>query len=351
MAWDAKKIHDRILGCLVAAGMGDAIGAPSEAMSQKEIRHKFGGYITTFEDVGDNPYALGNDLGEVTDDASQMYEMAKAVIRTQGNLTVQAAADAIVNWSKSYPKYYPRNAGPTTSYVISELLSGADPVEVGKTGGVYGRGVSNGAAMRVAAAGLVYPGDLDRTVQIAITMTKPTHGTQHAYAGACAIACGISQALSPHSDIFSIIKAAYYGAEKGELIGIQEARQAPGASILPKILAAANCALYSATMPELLDAIEYEVGNDGAIQVSVPAAIGLFAGVSGEPMATILAAANLGGDSDTIACIAGMLAGAYKGFSAIPADMYRIFKASNPLLDFESVSTELTKIVLENIKE
>ncbi len=191
MAWDINYLHDKILGCLVTAGMGDAIGAPSEAMGQQEIRQKFGGYITTFEDAGNNPYAIGNVRGEVTDDASQMYEMAKAVAATKGNLTVQAAADAIVNWSRSYPKYYPRNAGPTTTHIITELLDGKDPVEIGKVGGVYGRGTSNGAAMRVAAAGLVYPGNLDRTVQIAITMTKPSPGTQHAYAGACAIASGI----------------------------------------------------------------------------------------------------------------------------------------------------------------
>ena len=119
-----EQLYDRILGCLVTAGMGDAIGAPSEAMSRAEILEKFGGPIDTFLDGGENAYAYGNLVGEVTDDASQMYEMAKAVIACGGKLTVEAAAQALVTWSERYPKYFPRNAGPTTSYVINEIKAG-----------------------------------------------------------------------------------------------------------------------------------------------------------------------------------------------------------------------------------
>ena len=59
-----KKIYDRILGCLVTAGMGDAMGAPSEALSQDEIIKTFKGRITTFHKPGDTIYAGGNLLGE-----------------------------------------------------------------------------------------------------------------------------------------------------------------------------------------------------------------------------------------------------------------------------------------------
>ena len=36
------ELRDRILGCLTTAGMGDGIGAPSEAMSYHEIKEKYG---------------------------------------------------------------------------------------------------------------------------------------------------------------------------------------------------------------------------------------------------------------------------------------------------------------------
>ena len=150
----SRNLHDRVLGSLLGAGIGDALGAPTEGMSAEEIADRFGSRVVDFEDGSDNYYALGNDVAEVTDDASQTYEMARAVAECRGRLTVDAAAQALVRWSESYPKYYPRNAGPTTSQVIEALRAGGDPVELGMLGRRFERGTSDGAAMRVAAAGL-----------------------------------------------------------------------------------------------------------------------------------------------------------------------------------------------------
>jgi len=118
------KLYDKILGCLYEAAIGDALGAPTEGLSKSEIEKRYGGRITGFVDGSDNAYSYGNLIGEITDDSSQMYEMAKAVVACDGNLTVEAAAKALVWWSENYPKYYPRNAGATTSQVIGELKKG-----------------------------------------------------------------------------------------------------------------------------------------------------------------------------------------------------------------------------------
>ena len=337
-------LYDRILGCLVTAAMGDAVGAPSEAYSRDEILQKFGKRIDCFMEAGDNAYALGNRLGEVTDDGSQIYVFSQAVIKARGNLTVQDAADAIVYWADHYPRYYPRNAGPTTRFVVDELKAGKDPLEVGRVGKMYGRGVSNGATMRVASAGLCNPGNWDGAVQTAVTMTAPTHGTQHAYAAACAIACGIAEGITENASVYSILKACIYGAKKGEEIGLQQARRASGATILPKILKAIECAMVSSSMEEAERLIEEFVGNDGDCRIGTSAAIGLFTAAGGAPIPTILGGANIGGDTDTIGCVAGTLAGAFSGFSALPADWYATFKAANPELDFETVAAQLTEI-------
>ena len=342
-------LYDRILGCLVTAGMGDAIGAPAEAMSRDEIKAKYGGRITTFLDGSDNQYALGNNVGEVTDDASQMYEMAKAVIDCQGKLTVEAAAQAIIRWSQSYPKYYPRNAGPTTSFVIKDLIEGKDPIEIGKIGFIYGRGTSNGAAMRVAGAALPYPGDYEAAIQNAVIMCKPSHGTQHAYSGACAIACGISEALTEKADVFTTLRACLYGAKRGEQLGLTQARRATGANLAGCIRRSVMAALEEDNMPDAERRIEECVGNDGSIQSSVAAACGLFAAANGDPALTVLGGANIGGDTDTIACIAGMLAGALRGFSALPADWYPIFLKANPTMQFEPLARKFANIIARRI--
>ena len=147
------SLYDRVLGCLVTAGMGDGIGAPTEAMSRQEILEKYG-RITGFVDGSTNLVAWGNRTAEITDDTSQMYEMVKAVIRCGGELTAQEAGQALVRWSENYPRYFPRNAGPTTRNVIERLKAGEDPCAVGRTGGRYELGTSNGAIMRIAGAGL-----------------------------------------------------------------------------------------------------------------------------------------------------------------------------------------------------
>lgn len=338
------ELHDRILGCMAAAGMGDALGVPSEGFSRMEILEEFHGPIDRFLGPGENIYCQGNFPAEVTDDTSQMYEMAKAVIETQGELTVKAAADALVNWTKRYPKYYPRNAGPTMSFWVKDYMAGGNPLALARVGKVYGRGISNGCAMRVAPAALCNPGDLDGAVRTAITMTSVSHGTQHAYAGACAIACAIAEALTEDAQIFTVLKAALYGAREGERIGLKEARYAYGPSVLPRLLTAIDCVFRAKDAEDASRLLESDVGCTGDIQTTVGLAVGLFAANEGDPLATIKAAANIGGDTDTFACIAGSIAGAYRGFRALPEEWYREFQAANPLLDLEWAADELTRI-------
>lgn len=340
------NLHDRILGSLVCAGMGDGMGAPTEAMSRLEIINHFGGYVDGFADPTDNPLVVGNVVAEVTDDASQMFEVAKAVIKCDGNITVQATADALVKWSVSYPKYYPRNAGPTTSKVIEELKQGGDPETLGLLGcGYYGRGFSNGVAMRIAAVGLAHPGDLNAAVNSAITSAIPTHGTQHAYSGAAAMACAIAEAMTENSTVDSVIKAALYGCEKGEEIGRKKTRPSYGPYCMPLLLRSLDIVEGVDDIEKAMILMEENIGCGGDIQPSLAVVLGIFKAAKGDWKKCLWMAANIGGDTDTFACMVGMIAGAFCGFDAIDPKMYAQFKTANPALDFESVANELTAVI------
>lgn len=344
------QLNDKILGCLVGSAMGDAIGAPSEALSQDEILKVYGKPISRFIQGIDSIYTHGNNIAEVTDDSSQMYELAKTMVECDGNITPLKVGEALVRWSKLYPKYYPRNAGPTTQFAINELEAGKDPKEIGQLGGIYQRGTSNGAAMRIAAAGLVNPGDLNGAVETAIIMTLPTHGTQHAYSGACAIACGIAEGLKENSDVHSVLKAISWGAKEGERRGLKEARIACGLRVPPQINEAISIAYDSESMQETLRRLDESIGNDTSIQQAVGTAVGIFTAADGNIYESIKGGANVGGDTDTIACIAGSLAGALNGFTNIPVDLYKEFKEANPKLDFESVAKALSSIAYRRMK-
>jgi ADP-ribosylglycohydrolase len=66
------------------------------------------------------------------------------------------------------------------------------------------------------------------------------------------------------------------------------------------------------------------VGTSLATQESVPAAFAVLAAVPDDPWEACLLAASLGGDTDTIAAMAGAVAGACHGLSAFPADAVRV---------------------------
>jgi ADP-ribosylglycohydrolase len=202
--------------------------------------------------------------------------------------------------------------------------------------------------MRVAAAGLCNPGDIPGALETAIVMTKVSHGTQHAYAGACSIACGIAEALKEKSNVHSVLKACVFGAKEGEKRGLLEARTASGARLVPKLLKAIEIAYGADSIEQAEWMLDEEMGTDSsAMTQAVAIAVGLFAAADGDSKKTILGGANIGGDTDTIACIVGMIAGAFNGYKSLPDEWKELFKNANPQLDFEWAAKELTEIAAE----
>lgn len=342
-------LYDRIFGSLVTAGIGDAFGAPAEAFSQQEIKEAFG-RITKFEDPSSNEISPDNNVAEITDDSSQLVEMAKAMIAAKGKLTTRDAANALIAWSENWPKYYPRNAGETTRHIITGLKNGEDPLEMAKVGKIWGRGSTNGAVMRIASAGLVNPGNLDGAVQSAVAMTSPSHGTQHAYAAASAVACAIAEAVTEHADVWTVLRAALYGARKGQQIGLKETREALGPDVLERMVTAVTEAALTDDMESLEKRLNELMGDETfAAQGATAVALAMFAAAGGEPMKAIYSCANFGGDTDTLGCIAGMIAGALNGTEKIPKEIYEQFREANPHLPYEELAEGLYQIAAARI--
>lgn len=342
-----KTLYDQILGSLYTAAMGDALGAPTETMSAPEIVKYYGGRITFFVDGAVNPAFHNAGIGEISDDTSQLYEMAQAVIASGGKFTEKDAAQGLLNWADRYPRYYPICAGPTTRNVINELREGKDPAEVGKNRGIGmpERGCSNGAAMHVAPAGLIHPGDPAGALETAITMTKVSHGTQIGYASACAVACAIAEALGPRRDVYHVLRAGLYGAKEGERRGMLEGTSAPGASVYSRIRKAIAIAYDCESMEEAEQRLDERLGGDSSSAApAVAVAFGLFAASDGDPLKTIISAANVGGDTDTIGCIAGAIAGAFSGYHAIPSSWFDFFDQANPEIQLKDVAQGLFEI-------
>ncbi|HEY1617335.1 MAG TPA: ADP-ribosylglycohydrolase family protein, partial [Streptosporangiaceae bacterium] len=69
------------------------------------------------------------------------------------------------------------------------------------------------------------------------------------------------------------------------------------------------------------------VGTSLATQESVPAAFAVLSAVPDDPWQACLLAASLGGDTDTIAAMAGAIGGACYGLAAFPPHAVRVIDA------------------------
>ena len=171
---DKERIYDRVLGSLAMACIGDALGAPTEQRGIEEIRRLWGGRVEKFYAPPDDaPYGSGRKAGQITDDSSQLLYLVDAYIENNGQMTPRAMANALLRWADN-GEYFPRFAGPTTRASVERLRAGEDPEVTGKIGRLTTEGTSNGAAMRVAPAGLAHPGDPEAAVRDALATCLPS---------------------------------------------------------------------------------------------------------------------------------------------------------------------------------
>lgn len=340
--WSRPSLRGRIFGSLVTAALGDAMGASVELMSTHEILERYGGLLT---DLVRSPEAgaaaaLGA-VGEITDDASQMLCLARALVEGDGDLGDERWLAALTEWADTSP--LARYMGPTTRTLLEARVAGRAPAPGGSGRRDPAFGATNGAAMRVAPAGLVRPGDVAGAVRLAWVSSRVTHDTQIAAAGAGAIAGGVAEALTPDAGVASVARACLDGARLGERLGLAEGRRVPGPNVARRIELAIDEAGRAAGLEDAIARIEATVGNSVLVAESVPAAVGLFVAAAGHPFDTLVAGVNIGNDADTIATMAGALAGALHGAGPLPRALVDTLTDANPD-DLDEVADHLTDV-------
>jgi len=315
--------------------IGDALGAATETYTLAEIRERFGGLVRELRVPAVDTPAAGSRAGQVTDDASQMLALAGALAGGGGDLSVEGWREVLVGWVRQSPERH--MVGPTTRRIL-EGEDGDGPAW--RNASV---GATNGAAMRVAPAGLVRPGDVDGAVALAWTSARPTHDTQVGAAGAGAVAAGVAAALVPGADVLGVVRACRRGAVLGERLGLAEGRAVPSASVADRIDFAVRAVLPVDGQEAALEVIAGTVGSSVMTVESVPAAVAAFLAAGGDPADTVALGASLGNDTDTVATMAGALAGALRGAEAWPAPLVDGVLAASTV-DVEGLADRLAEI-------
>ena len=323
-------MKDKILGCLVAAAAGDAMGAATETRTRKQIEEKFGGYVTEFLAPPPDTFARGNEPGQITDDFSVAYMTCEEILRNNGAITTEIAKKALLDWS-SADRYFTRFAGPTTRAAIIELKGGSVMRPEGFTVVNDNERATNGAAMKTAPIALFSKGNIDKAIKDCITACAVTHPNNIALSGAAAVAAVTAAALAPDASICTVVQAGLYGAAEGDRIGRRDYNTVAGASIEKRIRFAVQLATLANDLNQAIDDIGDYIGSGLMASEAVPAAFGLMVAAKGDTVKAIEAAVNIGNDTDTVATIVGGMVGTLNGVSSMPDEWLLLMEKANEI--------------------
>jgi poly(ADP-ribose) glycohydrolase ARH3 len=274
-------LKDRFQGCLLGLAIGDALGGKFEAQSAEAIRTRF----PTAEAL------IGYPQEEIwyTDDTQMAIGVAETLV-AHGQIIEEHLCSAFVS------NYVPsRGYGRGARAVLEAMEDGRDHRQVAEQyfpGGSYG----NGAAMRVAPVGLFFGDAPGQLLEQARLSALPTHVHPLGIEGAKLLA----RAVALCSRAVRFDRAAFFA----DLLSACESTE-----YRAKLAQAANLE----SPAELI-----ELGNRIEALESVPTAIASFALKPESYEATVSNAVFLGGDTDTIAAMAGALSGAYLGTAGLP---------------------------------
>jgi ADP-ribosylglycohydrolase len=322
--------RERALGALVGLAVGDALGMPTQGLSRERIRSTVGRVTGLLPAPPDHPIAAGLPAGSVTDDTEQALLLADLLIEDHGRVDPGRFALRLADWEDRMRERGSLDLlGPSTRKAVQAVLAGVPPELAGTTG------TTNGAAMRIAPVGIATaPHDLTALLDRVEEACLVSHSTSVAIAGAAAVAAAVSAAVDGQPLRVAAglaIVAARRGAERGTW--------AAGADVGARItwvLERAASGNDARTVTELVAL----VGTSLATQESVPTAFGMLALHPDDPWAACCEAAGLGGDTDTIAAMAGAIGGALHGPAGFPADAVATVLAVNGL-DLESTADAL----------
>jgi ADP-ribosylglycohydrolase len=313
-------------GCLYGAAVGDAMGAPAEGRRPDEIRARYG-EITDFVEPWAGPSATVKGDGRYTDDSHMVQVLSRIYIEENNHLDVYRFARRIVPLIADEPRWIPEfgRAAPLIErlfypekWLLMRLrLANADP----RLGGV-GNMVNCGAAMYAAPVGIVNACDPRGAYREAIEIFS-AHQTSYGLEAAGVMAACVAEAFRPEASIETVVERALELANEGTRTAIESV-----------IACARKYGDWRAAIVPLRDAMrphdgaadsfrdrgngtdDWQPSRERSLE-ELPLALAFLLIANGEFEQAVCAAANYGRDCDSIASMAGAIAGALHGDGVI----------------------------------
>lgn len=354
------NLEDRITGSLVGAAVGDALGGPVEGYSPDQILERHAGRVHGIVGPwnGDDwrtarpiaPYHKGD--GHVTDDTLMTHALIRVYAKVRDHLDAYAIADHLVPDLMTTPRWIPeleQEALPlhrvflAEKWLVTRLHYGhVDPREAG-----VGNIVNCGATMYMAPVGLVNAADPRAAYTEALDIAG-AHQSSYGREAAGVFAAAVAAACAPNATPESVVTACLSLAKDGTRT-----------AILKVCEAAQDHTDFESALKPLREAIapydtvgpDYRTPSLGARRPSrlhaieeLPVALGMLLVAGGDYRHAVLGAVNYGRDCDSIATMAGAIAGA---LGSPPPDDWAKQVAEASRLDLWDPATTLTEVTRE----
>ncbi len=284
---------NKIKGALFGLAVGDALGVPVEFKTRE--------YLQSFPIKGITGYGSWNQPpGTWSDDSSLAFCLAESL--TKG-YNVDDMAQNFINWMQhgywgAHHKVF--DIGGATRFAIQRLMKGTSPL---LSGGMMEDDNGNGSLMRIMPL-LFFIKDLP--IEERYKKIKEVSAITHAHFRSV-FACFIYMEFALQILNGNNIDVAYTNMQTiVKLYASNNDFNPKEVQLFAKILAA-----------HIKDEKESSVHSSGYVLHSLEASIWCLFNTDNYADA-VLKAVNLGGDTDTTACVTGALAGLFYGYDEIP---------------------------------
>jgi ADP-ribosylglycohydrolase len=330
----AKDILDAVYGCLIGGAIGDSLGAPVEGWYYTEIREKYGRVTELMPGFGNTGACYGGTTGEryrdaydgpepqvgwFSDDTTMRHYLSLAIARKGGRVTPGDYRDMLVE------KLNPNRVWINERALLWKLKAGANPW-------VSGRGMipAGCATMSIAPVGIINAGNPAQAYQDGFNIAFVDQ-EGHNRDGAATMAVGVAAAFLPAATVASVLDTmtehSSYLMRRAIELTMDLARGSGSVDEFAEKYYAKMLDWSWPTPPgQVWNKERFFSGN--TIEL-VPITMAILYLCDGDVNESMIEAASFGRDCDTTASMAGSIAGAMQGASAIRPDWIETVEKAN----------------------
>lgn len=285
---------NNVKGCFLGLAVGDALGVPVEFRNRTTLRRNPVREMTGYG-------AWNQPPGTWSDDSSMAFCVAESLLN---GYNINDMANRFVKWmTEGYwgAHHEVFDVGGTTRSALTRVQRGENPLF---SGDFEEESNGNGSLMRIAPAAIYFAGEHDTALLEKMTeLSGITHRHFRSVFSCFIFSKFIANIISVRNK-----EEAFFNLQK-QIQGFVKAKNfyQPELDNFSRVIHGSLSALD-----------ESEISSSGYVLHTLEASIWCFLNTSSYEE-SVLRAVNLGGDTDTTACVTGALAGLYYGVDQIPS--------------------------------